>query len=73
MSWEEFRRKARIIEENFAKNLTDVVKATKNQDMYEHWDMVGKLDNKVLSVIGILIGGLMVFFGVAIYLKDIQL
>ena len=32
-----------------------------------------KLDNKVLSVIGILIGGLMVFFGVAIYLKDIQL
>tara|TARA_B100001093_G_scaffold96287_1_gene88296 strand:+ start:700 stop:1353 length:654 start_codon:yes stop_codon:yes gene_type:complete len=32
-----------------------------------------KLDNRVLSVIGILIGGLMVFFGVAIYLKDIQL
>ncbi len=32
-----------------------------------------KLDNKILSVIGILIGGLMVFFGVAIYLKDIQL
>ena len=49
MSWEEFRRKARIIEENFAKNLTDVVKATKNQDMYEHWDMVGKLDNKVFK------------------------
>ena len=32
-----------------------------------------KLDNKVLSVIGILIGGLMVFFGVAICFKDIQL
>ena len=32
-----------------------------------------KLDNKVLSVIGILIGGLMVFFGVAICLKDIQI
>jgi threonine/homoserine/homoserine lactone efflux protein len=32
-----------------------------------------KLDNKVLSVIGILIGGLMVFFGVAICLKDIPL
>ena len=32
-----------------------------------------KLDNKVLSVIGILIGGLMVFFGVAICLKDIPI
>jgi threonine/homoserine/homoserine lactone efflux protein len=32
-----------------------------------------KLDNKILSIIGILIGGLMVFFGVAIYLKDIHL
>jgi len=32
-----------------------------------------KLDNKVLSIIGILIGGLMIFFGVAICLKDIQL
>ena len=32
-----------------------------------------KLDNKVLSIIGILIGGLMNFFGVAICLKDIQL
>ena len=32
-----------------------------------------KLDNKVLSVIGILIGGLIVFFGVAICLKDIQI
>ena len=32
-----------------------------------------KLDNKVLSVIGILIGGLMVFFCVAICLKDIQI
>ncbi len=32
-----------------------------------------KLDNKVLSIIGVLIGGLMVFFGLAICLKDIQL
>ena len=32
-----------------------------------------KLDNKVISVIGTLIGGLMVFFGIAICLKDIQL
>ena len=32
-----------------------------------------KLDNKVLSIIGILIGGLMVFFGVAICLKDIPI
>ena len=32
-----------------------------------------KLNNKVLSIIGMLIGCLMVFFGVAIYFKDIQL
>lgn len=32
-----------------------------------------KLNNKVLSIIGMLIGCLMVFFGVAICLKDIQL
>ena len=32
-----------------------------------------KLDNKVLSIIGVLIGGLMVFFGLTICLKDIQL
>lgn len=30
-----------------------------------------KLDNKVLSIIGILIGGLMIFFGLTICLKDI--
>ena len=32
-----------------------------------------KLDNKVLSIIGILIGGLLVFFGVVISLNDIQI
>ena len=32
-----------------------------------------KLNNKVLSIIGMLIGCLMVFFGVAIWFKDIQL
>lgn len=32
-----------------------------------------KLNNKVLSIIGMLIGCLMVFFGFAIYFKDIQL
>jgi len=32
-----------------------------------------KLNNKVLSIIGILIGGLLVFFGVVISLNDIQI
>ena len=47
MSWQEYVKQGKIVEENFAKNLTDVVKASKNQDIYEHWDMVGKLDDKI--------------------------
>ena len=37
---------AKKVEDSFAKNLTDVVRASKKQDMYEHWDMVGKLDDE---------------------------
>ena len=41
-----FLEAAKKVEDSFAKNLTDVVKASKKQDMYEHWDMVGKLDGE---------------------------
>ena len=33
MSWEEFVAKAKLIEAEFTKNLTDVVKSTKQQDL----------------------------------------
>ena len=42
----DFLEAAKKVEDSFAKNLTDVVKASKKQDMYEHWDMVGKLDGE---------------------------
>ena len=42
----DFLEAAKKVEDSFAKNLTDVVRASKKQDMYEHWDMVGKLDGE---------------------------
>ena len=44
MSWEEFKRLAKITEENFAKNLKDPVWADSKQDMFEHWDVKGILN-----------------------------
>ena len=49
MSWEEFKRLAKITEENFAKNLKDPVWATREEDMFEHWDVKGILDNELLK------------------------
>ena len=49
MSWQEYRARAKIIEENFAKNLKDPVWANDYQDMQEHWDVKGTLDNKLLK------------------------
>jgi len=46
MSWEEFIAKAKLIEAEFTENLTDVTKATKEQDLYEHWDVEGVLEGK---------------------------
>ena len=49
MSWKEFRERAKIVEESFAKNLTDPIWANDYQDMHEHWDVEGTLDNKLLK------------------------
>ena len=49
MSWKEFRERAKIVEESFAKNLTNPVWANDYQDMHEHWDLEGTLDNKLLK------------------------
>ena len=49
MSWQEFKARAKIIEENFAKNLTNPKWANDYQDMHEHWDVEGMLDGKLLK------------------------
>jgi len=49
MSWQEFKARAKIIEENFAKNLTNPKWANDYQDMHEHWDVEGTLDVKLLK------------------------
>jgi hypothetical protein len=49
MSWEEFKRLAKITEENFAKNLKDPVWADSKQDMFEHWDVKGILNGELLK------------------------
>jgi len=49
MGWQEFKARARKIEENFVKNLKDPVWATDKQDMYEHWDVQGTLDGQLLK------------------------
>jgi hypothetical protein len=49
MSWQEFKARAKIIEENFAKNLTNPKWANDYQDMHEHWDVEGTLDGKLLK------------------------
>jgi|TARA_R100001460_G_scaffold29125_1_gene58073 hypothetical protein len=49
MSWQEYKARAKVIEQNFAKNLTDVKWANDYQDMYEHWDIEGMLDGKILK------------------------
>ena len=47
MSWEEFRNKAKIIEEEFAKNLENTVWANGHQNRREHWDVQGTLNGKL--------------------------
>jgi len=49
MSWKEFRERAKIVEENFAKNLTDPVWANDYENMHEHWDVKGTFENKLLK------------------------
>ena len=49
MSWQEYKARAKIIEQNFAKNLTEPKWANDYQDMHEHWDVEGTLDGKLLK------------------------
>ena len=49
MSWQEFKARAKIIEQNFAKNIKDPIWANDYQDMQEHWDVKGTLDNELLK------------------------
>ena len=49
MSWQEFRARAKIIEQNFAKNLKDPIWANDYKDMQEHWDVQGTLDGQLLK------------------------
>ena len=48
MSWADHINKGKLIEDEFAENLKDVVKATTKQDVYEHWDVEGTLWGKRL-------------------------
>ena len=48
-NYQSFLEAAKKVEDSFAKNLTDVVKASKKQDMYEHWDIVGKLEGETFK------------------------
>ena len=50
MSWQEYKARAKIIEQNFAKNLTEPKWANNYQDMHEHWDVEGTLDGKLFKV-----------------------
>ena len=47
MSWREFREKAKIVEEEFAKNLENPVWANDNQNLREHWDVQGTLKGEL--------------------------
>jgi len=50
LSWEEFRRKAKLVEQAFAqRHLSDILWANSEQDKYEHWDVEGALNGKTLK------------------------
>ena len=49
MSWKEFRERAKIVEKSFAKNLINPIWANDYENMYEHWDVKGTLENKLLK------------------------
>ena len=48
MSWSDHINKGKLIEDEFAENLKDVIKATEEQDLYDHWDVEGILQGKRL-------------------------
>ena len=47
--WKSFREEAKIVEEDFAKNLEKPIQADKNQNFLEHWDVQGDLDGRTLK------------------------
>ena len=50
MSWEEFRRKAKIVEQAFAqRHLSNILWADDYQNIKEHWDVEGALNGKTLK------------------------
>jgi hypothetical protein len=46
MSWEEYRKQAKMSEEKFAKNLINPIWANDYENMKEHWDVKGVFKNK---------------------------
>jgi hypothetical protein len=50
LSWEEFRRKAKIVEQLFAqRHLSNILWANDYQNIKEHWDVEGELNGKTLK------------------------
>ena len=49
MTWEEFREKAKLTEEEFAKNLGNPIWANGHQNRREHWDVQGILNGRLLK------------------------
>jgi len=49
MSWKDFKAQARIVEEHFSKCLINPKWANSEQDMFEHWDVEGELNGKLLK------------------------
>jgi len=49
MSWKNFKTQGKIVEEHFSKCLINPKWANSEQDMFEHWDIEGELDGKLLK------------------------
>ena len=45
--WKSFREEAKIVEEEFAKNLENPIQASNNQNFLEHWDVQGSLNGEL--------------------------
>ena len=48
MSWAGHIERGKLIEDEFAENLKDVIKVTEEQDLYDHWDVEWILQGKRL-------------------------
>jgi hypothetical protein len=52
MGWKDFKAQARIVEEHFSKCLVNPKWADNEQDMFEHWDIEGELNGRLLTFDG---------------------